>query len=98
MRTLQERINLTIVIPTLNAAGSLSHCLGCLGGERVVVADGDSADDTVALARTAGARVVSAPRGRGTQLAAGAAAAGGIWLLFLHADSRLDANWREAVE
>jgi rSAM/selenodomain-associated transferase 2 len=97
MRTLQEQIDLTIVIPTLNAAGSLAQCLEGLGGERIAVADGGSADDTVAVARAAGAAVVEAPRGRGTQLAAGAQAARGTWLLFLHADSRLDMGWREAV-
>jgi rSAM/selenodomain-associated transferase 2 len=98
MRTLQEQIDLTIVIPTLNAAGSLGRCLESLEGERVIVADGGSADDTVAVARAGGATVVSTARGRGTQLAAGVQAARGTWLLFLHADSRLDANWRGAVE
>ncbi len=97
MRTLQEQIDLTIVIPTLNAAGSLGWCLEGLRGERIIVADGGSADETVALAQAGGATVVSAPRGRGTQLAAGAQAAAGTWLLFLHADSRLDMGWREAV-
>jgi rSAM/selenodomain-associated transferase 2 len=97
MRTLQEQINLTIVIPTLNAAASLGRCLDGLGGERILVADAGSADDTVIVAQATGARVISAGRGRGRQLAAGAEAAGGAWLLFLHADSRLDPDWREAV-
>lgn len=97
MRTLQEQIDLAIVIPTLNAAGSLGECLEGLAGERVVVADGGSADDTVALARAGGATVVSVPRGRGMQLAAGAKVTGGAWLLFLHADSRIEAGWRDAV-
>ncbi|HJU17312.1 MAG TPA: glycosyl transferase family 2, partial [Stellaceae bacterium] len=43
------------------------------------------------------ARVVTAPRGRGTQLLAGAAAATGNWLLFVHADCRLDRGWERAV-
>ena len=55
----------------------------------VVVADGGSTDRTVAIAEAAGARVVHASRGRGHQLRAGAAAARGGWLLFLHADVRL---------
>jgi glycosyltransferase involved in cell wall biosynthesis len=41
--------------------------------------------------------VVEAPRGRGTQLAAGAAAASGEWLLFLHADTRLGPGWAGAA-
>lgn len=39
-----------------------------------------------------GARWVVAPRGRARQLNAGARAARGAWLWFLHADSRLDAG------
>ena len=49
------------------------------------------------MPRAAGALVVDAPRGRGSQLAAGAAAASGDWLLFLHADCRLGAGWEAAV-
>jgi hypothetical protein len=45
------------------------------------------------LAREFGARLVAAPAGRGTQLAAGAAAALGTWLLFLHADTVLPPGW-----
>jgi len=63
----------------------------------VIVADCGSADDSVAVARAAGARTLVAPRGRGTQLAAGAAAAAGDWLLFLHADCRLAPGWEAAA-
>jgi len=63
----------------------------------VIVADGGSSDETAAHAGTAGARVVVAPRGRGSQLAAGAAAAAGDWLLFLHADCRPEPGWEDAV-
>ena len=49
------------------------------------------------MAAAAGARVVGAPRGRGSQLAAGAAAASGDWLLFMHADCRPGAGWDAAV-
>ena len=49
------------------------------------------------LAAELGARVVTAPRGRGAQLAAGVAAARGEWLLLLHADTRLEAGWRRAM-
>jgi rSAM/selenodomain-associated transferase 2 len=63
----------------------------------VVIADGGSSDDTRAIAERLGVRLVAAPRGRGPQLAAGARAAGGEWLLFLHADTRLAQGWMEAV-
>ena len=63
----------------------------------VIVADGGSSDETVACAGSAGARVTASPWGRGSQLAAGAAAASGDWLLFLHADCRLEPGWENAV-
>jgi rSAM/selenodomain-associated transferase 2 len=96
MGTIQEH-TLSIVIPTLNAAATLADCLAGLEGHEIVVADGGSRDDTVAIARKHGARVIPAERGRGTQLAAGAIVATGEWLLFLHADCRLGPGWSEAV-
>jgi rSAM/selenodomain-associated transferase 2 len=89
---------LTIVIPALNAAVSLGTCLAALdGADEILVVDGGSTDDSAGIAERAGARIVAAPRGRGTQLRAGGEAALGDWLLFLHADTRLGAGWREAV-
>jgi glycosyltransferase involved in cell wall biosynthesis len=64
--------------------------------DEVVVTDGGSLDGTQALAKTLGARVVRAQRGRGSQLAAGVAAARGDWLVLLHADTRLAPGWRRA--
>ncbi len=56
-----------------------------------------STDATLAAAKKAGARIVVSPPGRGVQLAAGAAAASADWLLFLHADSRPEQGWEDAV-
>lgn len=92
---------LSIVIPTLNEAARLPATLAALsakdgGGEApdIVVSDGGSQDATAALAREAGARVVTGAQGRGAQLAAGADAARGDWLFFLHADTRPGPGWR----
>lgn len=84
-----------IVIPTLNAAASLESTLAALPAHSdlafsTTICDGGSRDDTVAIARRAGAEIVTAPPGRGGQLATGAAAGRAPWLLFLHADTRLE--------
>ena len=102
MGTLQERFSISAVIPTLNAAGTVSGTLAALHGSalvrEVIVADGGSSDPTVVLARSAGARVIAAPRGRGKQLSTGADAASSGWLLFLHADCRLEPGWERAAD
>jgi rSAM/selenodomain-associated transferase 2 len=95
---------LSVVIPTLNAQARLPGCLGALRAARaagvvdqVIVVDGGSTDRTRQLARELGAIVIDAPPGRGSQLAAGASAASGGWLLFLHADTRLAPGWERAL-
>lgn len=91
-------MNLSVVIPTLNASETLPHTLAALEGvDDIIVVDGGSADSTMELADRLGGRAVAAPRGRGAQLRAGAEAARGDWLLFLHADTSLEEGWREAV-
>jgi rSAM/selenodomain-associated transferase 2 len=86
---------LSVVIPTLNASATLERTLASIAAaDEVIVVDGGSSDGTASLATSRGARVVSAPRGRGSQLAEGAAAARGDWLLLLHADTRLAPGWQ----
>jgi rSAM/selenodomain-associated transferase 2 len=84
---------ISVIIPCLNEEAALPGLLRALAREgethEIVVADGGSSDATVAVARAAGARVIAAPRGRGAQLAAGAAAASGDVLWFLHADTKV---------
>ena len=77
----------------------LLSCLASLSdADEIIVADGGSTDATPAIARAAGATIVNSERGRGVQLAKGAAVARGDALLFVHADTRLSPGWRTLAE
>jgi len=94
----RKLLRLSIVIPALNASATIGPCLAALGGaDEIIVVDGESTDDTAQIASQAGAKIITAKRGRGSQLRAGAGVASGDWLLFLHADTRLGDGWRSAV-
>src|SRR5258707_3657503 len=85
---------LSIIIPTLDEASSIAATLEALApyrarGAEVIVVDGGSRDGTLDLARPHADRVLASSRGRATQMNAGALAARGDVLLFLHADTRL---------
>lgn len=91
-----------IVIPTLNTGASLACTLAALPahpdlGFSTTICDGGSRDDTVAIAQRSGAAVVEAAPGRGGQLATGAAAGRAPWLLFLHADTRLQSGAAKVI-
>ena len=93
---------LSIVLPSLNEAAGIERCLAALAplrarGHEVIVADGGSADGTAARAAPLADRVLEAPRGRAAQMNAGAAAASGDALLFLHADTFLPPDADQAV-
>ena len=66
-------------------------------GVEIVVVDGGSRDDTRSVARPLCDRVIESQRGRARQMNAGAGAADGRVLLFLHADTRLPSGWNEMV-
>lgn len=91
-----RNVTLSIVIPVLNEAATIGACLRRLTslrsrGTQVIVVDGGSEDDTLALAYPLCDAIVHAPRGRAAQMNAGARRAGGDILLFLHADTKLPA-------
>ncbi|MBI4502061.1 MAG: TIGR04283 family arsenosugar biosynthesis glycosyltransferase [Gemmatimonadetes bacterium] len=94
---------ISVVIPTVNEAPVLPALLDDLRELaravplEVVVVDGGSSDGTPARAAAGGARVLHAPRGRASQLNSGAMVARGEWLLFLHADCRLDPGTPRAL-
>lgn len=64
----------------------------------VIAVDGGSVDQTRRIAEGAGCTIIDSPPGRGKQLIAGANAARGDWLLFLHADTALSRDWAERVD
>jgi len=78
-------------MPALNESAIIATALARLpaGIDECIVVDGGSRDDTVRLARQAGARVVVSDRGRARQMNAGAAASQADILIFLHADCTL---------
>jgi rSAM/selenodomain-associated transferase 2 len=93
---------LSVVVPALNEASGIRAALEALaplraGGHEVIVVDGGSSDGTPELARGLCDRVLSAPRGRALQMNAGAAAATGDALVFLHADTRLPQGADELI-
>lgn len=92
--------SVSVVIPALDEQSRIAAAVTSAldgGAHEVIVADGGSTDDTVRVAADAGARVVECARGRADQMNAGAARATGDALLFLHADTRLPADFASLV-
>lgn len=90
-------MKLSIVMPVLDEAAEIEAALSALTpyrrrGVEVIVVDGGSSDGTAERARMLADRVIAAARGRSLQMNAGATAARGDVLLFLHADTQLPEN------
>ena len=95
-------MRLAIIIPALDEAAGIAATLASLqplraAGHEVIVVDGGSRDGTPAAAQPLADRVLAAARGRASQMNAGADAATGDVLLFLHADTRLPPGADRAV-
>ncbi len=95
--------SLSVIIPVLNEANIIERMIESLQVSsteitEIIVVDGGSSDQTVALAKALSVRVIAAELGRAAQMNAGAAAATGEILLFLHADSRLPDQFAVAVQ
>ena len=98
-------MKVSVIIPFLDEERALPMTLACLGraidafGDTEVIAvDGGSRDASRAvLAARPYVRVLDAPRGRAAQMNAGAAAAHGDVLLFLHADTSVPAQALRAI-
>ena len=92
---------ISIIIPVLNEAKILEKTLSQFQSElehhELIIVDGGSTDGSVPIAEKYG-RVVTSDRGRAKQLNAGAAAASGDTLIFLHADIWLEPGALAAVE
>ncbi|MCC7241489.1 MAG: TIGR04283 family arsenosugar biosynthesis glycosyltransferase [Acidobacteria bacterium] len=94
---------ISIIVPTHNEAAILDDTLSGIlrlqreAGVELIVTDGGSTDETVAIARRY-ARVVEAPKGKGSQLNAGAHAAGGDVFFFVHADTWLPEGTLRTIE
>ena len=96
---MNKAASISIIVPVLNEAAQLPGSLASIGAldgsVQLIVVDGGSTDDSLAVARRCGAETLVSPiRQRAAQMNLGAESAAGDVLLFLHADTRLPANWR----
>jgi rSAM/selenodomain-associated transferase 2 len=82
---------------SIHGASDTGASMPCDHSCEIIIVDGGSSDQTVFLARSLGFRVESCHSGRGAQLNHGARLAGGKILLFLHADTKLPADFAQAL-
>ncbi|MFC1516440.1 TIGR04283 family arsenosugar biosynthesis glycosyltransferase [Thermodesulfobacteriota bacterium] len=91
---------ISVVIPAVNESNTIRKTLlniETANNREIIVVDGGSVDGTVSLARSMGAKVLTGSPPRARQMNQGAAAASGNILLFLHADTRLPAQFDEHI-
>ena len=91
---------ISVIIPTLNEASRIASAIAQVNSAdvgEVIVVDGGSSDDTVAIARSAGVKVFVCEANRGKQQNLGALNASGDVLLFLHADTELPSDFVDVI-
>jgi rSAM/selenodomain-associated transferase 2/rSAM/selenodomain-associated transferase 1 len=96
----KDRKNISIIIPALNEADNIETTLSALTDRaaiEVILVDGGSNDGTADLAKSCGAKVLTAAPSKAGQMNAGAKAATGDVLLFLHADTQLPEHFEEPI-
>ncbi|MCV6594771.1 MAG: TIGR04283 family arsenosugar biosynthesis glycosyltransferase [Silicimonas sp.] len=95
---------ISVVIPTLNAASALPATAdallegvtdGLIG--ELILSDGGSGDEITEVAEALGAELITGAPGRGGQIARGVAEARFDWVLILHADTHLSEGWARAA-
>jgi rSAM/selenodomain-associated transferase 2/rSAM/selenodomain-associated transferase 1 len=97
---LNNSISLSIIIPTLNEADTISETIAGIHqskGTEIIVVDGGSEDGTAEISESLGVKVLRTSPPKAAQMNAGAAKAGGNVLLFLHADTRLPEKFGQGV-
>jgi rSAM/selenodomain-associated transferase 2 len=93
---------ISVIIPALNEGDNIGRCIESVLNEgcecEIIIADGGSTDRTAEITAGFGeVKVISAKKCRGIQMNAGASAASGNILLFLHADTILEAGWKSEI-
>jgi rSAM/selenodomain-associated transferase 2 len=97
-----SRPSISVVVPVLNEAalvgGFLRRVRSLAADLELIVVDGGSSDATISIAQPLADQLIGAPRGRASQMNAGAMLARGEIIWFLHADSTPPANAIERIQ
>lgn len=92
---------ISVIIPVYNEEAAIEEALTCLlrnNNIEVIVVDGNSSDRTVEFAKRYPVKIIASEKGRAKQMNAGAKAAAGRYIIFLHADCFLESGALEAIK
>ncbi|MDD4169233.1 MAG: TIGR04283 family arsenosugar biosynthesis glycosyltransferase [Desulfotomaculaceae bacterium] len=96
-----NNLNISVIIPTYNEAGTIKSTIEHLKSlndiHEIIIVDGGSTDSTLSL-MSEGVKLIAAQKGRAVQMNAGAFAASGEILLFLHSDTRLPSDGPQQIK